>query len=63
MSRSVGEVVEDYIGNGWIQHDERTQSIPTILRRGVSSEFDFTTSEDMARSPYYRDFLGRHRLK
>jgi PAS domain-containing protein len=63
MSSSVGEVVEDYIGKGWIQHDERIQSIPTILRRGVSSEFDFTTSDDMARSPYYQDFLGRHRLK
>jgi DNA-binding CsgD family transcriptional regulator/PAS domain-containing protein len=63
MSTSVGEVVEDYIGKGWIQHDERIQSIPTILRRGVSSEFDFTTSDDMARSPYYQDFLGRHRLK
>jgi DNA-binding CsgD family transcriptional regulator len=63
MSASVGEVVEDYIGKGWIQRDERIQSIPTILRRGVSSEFDFTTSDDMARSPYYQDFLGRHRLK
>jgi DNA-binding CsgD family transcriptional regulator len=63
MSTSVGEVVEDYIGKGWIQRDERVQSIPTILRRGVSSEFDFTTSDDMAKSPYYQDFLGRHRLK
>ena len=63
MSASVGEVVEDYIGKGWLQRDERSRSIPTILRRGVSSEFDFTTSEDMAKSPYYQDFLGRHRLK
>jgi DNA-binding CsgD family transcriptional regulator len=63
MSASVGEVVEDYIGKGWIQRDERIQTIPTILRRGVSSEFDFTTSDNMARSPYYQDFLGRHRLK
>jgi DNA-binding CsgD family transcriptional regulator len=62
-SASLGELVEDYIGNGWIQRDERTPAIPTILRRGVSSDFDFTTSDSMARSPYYQDLLGRHRLK
>ena len=63
MSASVGEVVEDYVGKGWVQRDERIQSIPTLLRRGVASDLDFTTSDDMARSPYYQDFLGRHRLK
>lgn len=44
-------VVEDYVGTGWIYRDERSRSIPTILRRGVSSEFDFTTSEEMAKLP------------
>jgi DNA-binding CsgD family transcriptional regulator len=62
-SESMRGVAEDYVGAGWIHRDERSRSIPTILRRGVSSEFDFTTSEEMAKSQYYQDFLGRHRLK
>ena len=62
-SESMRGVAEDYVGAGWIYRDERSRSIPTILRRGVSSEFDFTTSEEMARSPYYHDFLGRHGLR
>lgn len=62
-SESMHGVAEDYVGKGWIHRDERTRSIPTILRRGVSSEFDFTTSEEMAKSPYYQEFLARHGLK
>jgi len=62
-SDSMHGVVEDYVGTGWVHRDERSRSIPTILRRGVSSEFDFTTSEAMARDPYYQDFLGRHGLR
>jgi hypothetical protein len=53
-SASLGELVEDYVGKGWIQRDEQTPAIPTILRRGVSSDFDFTTSDSMARSPSIR---------
>jgi DNA-binding CsgD family transcriptional regulator/PAS domain-containing protein len=62
-SGSMHGVAEDYVDQGWIHRDERSRSIPTILRRGVSSEFDFTTSEDMAKSAYYQDFLGRHGLR
>jgi hypothetical protein len=62
-SESMCGVAEDYVGAGWIHRDERSRSIPTILQRGVSSEFDFTTSEEMAKNPYYQDFLGRHRLR
>src|ERR1700727_1574736 len=49
-SESMRGVAEDYVGAGWIHRDERSRSIPTILRRGISSELDFTTSEEMAKS-------------
>ena len=62
-SASFGEVVEDYVGKGWIERDERAAAIATVLRRRVCSDFDFTTSDGMARSPCSRDLLGRHRLK
>jgi hypothetical protein len=62
-SESMHGVAEDYVGTGWIHRDERIRSVPAILRRGVSSEFDFTTPEQMAKNPYYQDFLGRHGLR
>jgi PAS domain-containing protein len=62
-SRSLHGLAEDYLGGGWVHRDDRYRSAPTLLRRGVSSEFDFTTPKEMAKSPYYQDFLGRHGLR
>ena len=56
-------LAEDYLGGGWVHRDERYRSVPALLRRGVSSEFDFTTPEEIAKSPYYQDFLARHGLR
>jgi DNA-binding CsgD family transcriptional regulator len=63
MSDLMRPVMDDYVRDGWIHRDERYRSVPTFLRRGVSSEFDFTTNEEIARSPFYQEFLGRHRLR
>ena len=57
-SGSLQGLAEDYLGGGWVHRDERYRSVPALLRRGVSSEFDFTTPEEIAKSPYYQDFLG-----
>ena len=62
-SESLHGLAEDYLGGGWVHRDERYRSVPALLRRGVSSEFDFTTPEEMAKSPYYQDFLARHGLR
>jgi DNA-binding CsgD family transcriptional regulator len=62
-SESMRGLAEDYVGGGWVHRDDRYQSAPALLRRGVSSEFDFTTPEEMAKSQYYQDFLGRHGLR
>jgi DNA-binding CsgD family transcriptional regulator/PAS domain-containing protein len=62
-SQSMRGPAEDYVGAGWVHRDERYRSASALLRTGVSSEFDFTTSEEMAKSPYYQEFLARHGLR
>ena len=62
-SGSLQGLAEDYLGGGWVHRDERYRSVPALPRRGVSSEFDFTTPEEIAKSPYYQDFLGRYGLR
>lgn len=50
-SKSLHGLAEDYLGGGWVHRDERYRSVPALLRRGVCSELDFTTPEEMAKSP------------
>jgi PAS domain-containing protein len=57
MSQSLRAGMEAYARTGWFARDERYRSVPTLLRRGVACDFDYTTAEEMARSPFYQEFL------
>ena len=63
FSREMHGIAEDYVGNGWMHRDERYKSIPFILSRGVATEFDFTSPEEMARSPFYQEHIAAHGLR
>lgn len=63
QSRSMAPSFETYIKDGWIQRDERYRSLPALTRRGAASEFDFITPDEIARHPYYQEFLARHGLR
>lgn len=63
QSRSMAPSFETYIKDGWIQRDERYRSLPAITRRGTATEFDFITSDEIARHPYYQEFLAPHGLR
>jgi len=54
---------ERYVGDGWVTRDERYKAVPAILGRGVATELDFTTPEEMARHPYYQEFLAPFDLR
>lgn len=54
---------QQYLEEGWSTRDERDRGIPIALRRGVAVDQDFATVEEIARSEYYNDFLGRHGLR
>jgi DNA-binding CsgD family transcriptional regulator len=55
--------MEDYFRAGWACRDERYRSLPTFLRRGVASEFDFTTPDEMKRNAFYQELLAPHGLR
>jgi len=56
-SRSMLPTMEAYAREGWAHKDERYRSLPVFMRRGVACDFDFTTPEAMARSPFYQELL------
>src|SRR6266849_1314280 len=63
FSLSMGESVESYLKDGWVERDERYLATPIIAQRGVATESDFITTDAMARHPYYQDFLARFGLR
>jgi DNA-binding CsgD family transcriptional regulator len=56
-SQSMLPTMGAYVRGEWAHKDERYRSLPVFMHRGVSCEFDFTTPEAMARSPFYQELL------
>lgn len=56
-SQSMRPTMDAYVRQDWAHRDERYRSLPVFMRRGVACEFDFTTPEAMARSPFYQELL------
>ena len=54
-SQSMQPTIDAYVRLGWAHRDERYRSLPVFMRRGVACEFDFTTPDAMARSPFYQE--------
>jgi hypothetical protein len=57
-SSAMDDGFDTYIHDGWVERDERYRALPAAYRKGVFTEFDFTTPEEMDRSPYYQEFLA-----
>jgi DNA-binding CsgD family transcriptional regulator len=62
-SRSLADASESYVKDGWIQLDDRFQCMPALVRNGVATEFDFTTTDQIARHPFWQEFLAPHGLR
>ena len=60
LSAAMHPIIDAYIREDWVHRDERYRSTPTLLTRSVSTDFDFTTPEEMRRLPYYQEFLAPH---
>ncbi len=56
-SESILRSTEAYFRDGRCTRDERFKSFAAMMRRGVASDFDFTSPEEMKRHPYYQEFL------
>jgi DNA-binding CsgD family transcriptional regulator len=62
-SHSMQPTMDAYVRESWAHRDERYHSLPAFMRRGVACEFDFTTREAMARSPFYQELLRPQKLQ
>ncbi len=60
---SLAEPTDRYIKGGWYKQDLRNQGIHKMYSTGITVDQDHTSPEEMRRSPYYNDFLGRHGLQ
>lgn len=56
-------LLKHYIDGGWHRADLRTRAIPKLLRTGIGVDQDFTTTDEIARHPYYQEFLGPFGLR
>lgn len=62
-SQSLAPALEAYVRDGWSGRDERHKPFSAFEKRGVVSEFDFTTPDEIAGSPYYQEFLAPFGLR
>jgi DNA-binding CsgD family transcriptional regulator len=54
-------MMEDYFRSGWAKRDIRAErAIPVGLARGVATEPDFITPDEMRQSAYYNEWVERH---
>ena len=56
---------DTYVREGWNHRDERFRrgSVGVIRQRGVVTDFDLVTDDEIARMPYYREFLAPQGLR
>lgn len=59
-SQSLADGLAEYFRDGWHERDERVRGLPLMRQRGVFTDQDFASSEELASSDYYRGLLARH---
>jgi DNA-binding CsgD family transcriptional regulator/PAS domain-containing protein len=63
FSQSLAPSFEAYVRDGWIHRDVRYRVTPVMARRGVATELDIVTADEIATHPYWQEFLGRFGLR
>jgi DNA-binding CsgD family transcriptional regulator len=62
-TENISGAMEDYFRDGWHARDERMRTVPTLTQRGVADDFDGHSVDEIARHPYYQEFLAPHGLR
>jgi DNA-binding CsgD family transcriptional regulator len=58
ISQSVGELFAAYFRDGWYKTDPRYAGIPSLIRRGVMSDFDVGPPDEFVRTSIYRELCA-----
>lgn len=61
-TEGIGRIAERYVAEGWNLNDYRRASIPIFKRRGIATDLDIISPNEMKRLPYYADFLASEGL-
>jgi len=63
-AKSMEECFDVYVRDGWMNRDERMiRGFDKLIRKGVVTDDDIMSEQEIRKSPYYQDFLGRLNLK
>ncbi|TIP80247.1 MAG: helix-turn-helix transcriptional regulator, partial [Mesorhizobium sp.] len=62
-SQSTARTHEAYVRDGWIHRDERYRLAPFLARHGIATDLDLFTPDDIAKHPYYQEFLAPFGLR
>jgi DNA-binding CsgD family transcriptional regulator len=60
---NLARMIEEYASERWYEHDMRFSGVPHLDRHGILTDLDMVTTDQIARAPYYQDFLGRHGMR
>jgi PAS domain-containing protein len=63
VTESFAPAIERYFSEGWVHRDERLRGVPMLEARGVFSDLDFISPDEIARHPYYQEWLAPHDLR
>jgi len=63
-TRSMGEAFETYVRDGWVSKDERIiYGANRVIQRGLVTDRDIRSEDDIRRSAFYQEFVARLGLK
>ena len=62
-TENISGAMEDYFRDGWHLRDERMRTVPTLTQRGVADDFDGHSADEIAKHPFYQEFLAPYRLR
>ncbi|WKL24344.1 hypothetical protein Q1M63_01640 (plasmid) [Sinorhizobium meliloti] len=63
QSENMEAATEAYIQGGWSERDVRYGILSRLLQKGVATDLDLFTADQIERHPYYQEFLAPHKLR
>ncbi|MER9963206.1 helix-turn-helix transcriptional regulator [Mesorhizobium sp. M0045] len=61
--RTLEPSFDEYVRGGWIHRDIRYRIAPVLHQRGAGVDLDIVSEAEMARHPYYQEFLAPFGLR
>ena len=60
-SRGISEGLDEYFRDGWHERDERVRGVPVGRAKGIFTDQDFASADELRTSDYYQGLLAKHK--